>query len=202
METMAAMFATSATAGSTAAAAGSIGVQTALSPTMLAAAAPTAAAGASGFSAMQLISGVTSAFGALSSVRAGQMQEASLLQEAEVESLRGRQEQVKGLQEGNLIRERLIRTLAQQNAAAGASGVSLNSGSIENAMIQARADAERSLSVVRGDADISSGIRGNNVTRLRAMSGAARLKGDSSAAFGLLDAYDRFSRTGSVPKAA
>ena len=147
----------------------------------------------------EIFAGGATAFGALSNIRAGQASAAALETEARFETFRAGQEQTKGQQEQNAIREKLLRTLAQNRAAAGASGISLDSGSVETVMNESIAAANRELSITRQNADIAASSRSARADQLRLSASAARSGGVGRAAFGLLDAAYRERRRGTLP---
>jgi len=143
-----------------------------------------------------ILAGGATAFGALSNIRAGQASAAALETEARFETFRAGQEQTKGQQEQNAIREKLLRTLAQNRAAAGASGITLDSGSVQTVMNESIAAANRELSITRDNAAIAGAARAARADQLRLSAGAARSGGVGRAAFGLLDAAMRERRRG------
>lgn len=148
-----------------------------------------------------ILAGGATAFGALANIRAGQASAAALETEARFETFRAGQEQTKGQQEQNAIREKLLRTLAQNRAAAGASGITLDSGSVQTVMDESIAAANRELNVLRGNTEIASAARTSRADQLRSSAAAARSGGVGRAAFGLLDSAMRERRRGSVPEA-
>jgi hypothetical protein len=145
-----------------------------------------------------IISGAANAFGALSSAQAGKFNETALKIEAQNESLRGRAEYVQGQQEANETRDRLLRTLAQQTAAGAASGISLDSGSVRAGTEAALNAAGRELSIGGANAEIARLTRNANARRLLLQGAGEKAAGYARGTFGLLSAYDRRTRIGSV----
>ncbi len=154
--------------------------------------------GSAGLSTADIISGTANAFGALSSIRAGKFNETALKIEAENETLRGRAEFVQGQQEANATRDRLLRTLAQQTAAGAASGISLDSGSVRAGTEAALNAAGRELSIGGANAEIAQLTRNANARRLALQGAGEKAAGYARGTFGLLSAYDRRTRIGSV----
>lgn len=118
-------------------------------------AAGSAAAGA--LSTAELISGGVSNFALMVG---GFTQGSALKTQAKYAELQAEQAHVQGVQQTNDVRERLLRTLAQNRAAGASSGVGSTSGTVVAGMDEARAQANRELSVVKGDARLTElGLR-------------------------------------------
>ena len=145
----------------------------------------------SGVTADDVISGTATAFGALSSFRAAQFDEQRFQMQSDLETFRGRQEALKGRQETVSIRDRLIRTLARNNAAAGASGIDLSSGSVRGGIEGAIRSANREISVTRSNAALKRAARLTQARQLRLEAKAARARGSQDVFFGLLDHFQR-----------
>lgn len=177
MEAIAATFAASAAAGGTAAAAGG------------AAATGILGTGISWGTALSIANAGLSIFGALN-------QGASLSRQSEMEEFNARQEMIRGQEEGNRIRENLLRTLAAQNAAYGASGVDTGSGTPVNVAEETKAAADRELEVSRANAVIRAASRRNSASALASDSTGAMVGGFARAGFSLLDQFERQRKIG------
>lgn len=147
-----------------------------------------------------VLSGGATAFGALENIRAGQAAAAATETEARFESFRAGQEMTAGQQEQNAIREKLLRTLAQNRAAAGASGITLDSGSVDTVINESINAANRELEISRQNATIAASARQSRADQLRLSAQSARAGGVGRAAFGLLDAVYRSKRRGKLPE--
>lgn len=79
--------------------------------------------------------------------------------EAEIADFNARQALIQGTEESNALRDKLIKTLAAQNAAFAASGVSLDSGSPVDVGQQTVSDAERELRISRSNTIVAAGGR-------------------------------------------
>jgi len=149
-----------------------------------------------------VLSGGATAFGALANIRAGQATAAAAETEARFETFRAGQEQTQGQQQANAIREKLLRTIAQNRAAAGASGIDVGSGSVDTVINESIAAANRELDITRQNATIASSARQSRADQLRLSASAARSGGVGRAAFGLLDSAYRSRRRGKLPEVA
>jgi hypothetical protein len=176
METMAAWFASSTAAG-TAATAG------------------TAASAAFGLrDGLALISGGLQIAG-------GFQQAAALRSQAEMEKFNARSEEIAGMQAANATRQRLLETLAAQNAAFAASGVTLD-GTPQDVMVQTQSDGDRELSIVRSQSDMNAGARRMQAGIYGQQATGAIVQGFGRAAGTLFDYVDRRDRIGTVPTRA
>lgn len=147
-----------------------------------------------------VLSGGATAFGALANIRAGQASEAAAETEARFESFRAGQEQTAGQQQANAIREKLLRTIAQNRAAAGASGITLDSGNVTNVINESINAANRELDITRQNTSTAVAARQSRADQLRLSARAARTSGVARAAFGLLDSAYRSKRRGKLPE--
>jgi hypothetical protein len=104
-----------------------------------------------------------------------------------------RQELIRGQQQGNALRDSLLRTLAGQRARFAASGLEADDGSAGNLQDQTAAQADRELTVQ----DANSVIRSEeNRTRASLLTDGADFTeagGAVRAGVNLFDAYDRYS---------
>ena len=119
--------------------------------------------------------------GTIMGIRASQAEVAGLEASASAEDRAARVEELKGKQEANAIRDRLIRTLAQNNAAAGGSGIDVSSGTIQTGIRENIGQAERELSVSRFDAGVAAGERRNRALLLRNEAKGVKLAGQGRA---------------------
>lgn len=147
-----------------------------------------------------VLSGGATAFGALANIRAGQASAAAAETEARFETFRAGQEQTAGQQQANAIREKLLRTIAQNRAAAGASGITLDSGNVQTVINESIDAANRELDITRQNATMAAAARQSRADQLRLSAQAARSGGVGRAAFGLLDAAYRSKRRGKLPE--
>lgn len=158
--------------------------------------AATAAGTGSSISASSIVSGGVQAFGTLASIRAGQINSQMLKGQARDSELQGKAEYVQGLQDANEARERLLKTLAQQNAAAGAGGLSLEGGSIERGRELAFQEGNRQIDSAKKGASNARDAREAQGAGLRLSARSERTAGAARGAVGLLNAYDRSTKRG------
>lgn len=145
-----------------------------------------AAAGVGGF-----LSGTAAIFGAVSSIEAGKAESARAQFEAGQLQVEGQQAAANAKKEENEAREALLRTLASTNAAAGAAGIDIGSGTVESGRQEAFRQANREISTVRSDNEIQQLQRRGKIAQLRIDASTARRAGRLDAAFGLTDAAAR-----------
>ncbi len=187
-------------AGSSAATAGTI---TATQFFTTAAAGGTAAAGAAGaasaITALDIISGVATAFGVLSSINEGQ-QEADLLElqarekdeNAQIAALNAKIDE-------NDAREKMIKALSQNIAAAGASNLDLSSGTIQTGLGEIARKGNQEIDIKRATGDIEIKQKVRQATQLRIQAAASKRRGFQDAAFGLLDFGRKQLQRGKAP---
>jgi len=148
--------------------------------------------------------GITSAFGAASTVAAlgsaglsiysGLQQAGSQVQQAAYDDFNARQELLRGQQESNKIRENLLRTLAAQNAAYGAAGIDVGSGSPVDVQQDTLAQADRELDISRNNTLLRSYSRRASADVLRSDARGAALGGYIRGTTSLLDFVGRAAR--------
>jgi len=102
------------------------------------------------------LSTVGTAFSALSSLTAGRAEESRFKSEALLNEFNSKQEEIRGKEEANAIRQDVAVAIASANARGGASGIDISSGSPVTATKEALAAANRSLSTVGTNARISA----------------------------------------------
>lgn len=122
--------------------------------------------------------------------------------QANFEQFNARSEEIAGLQAANDARARLIKSLAAQNAAFGASGVDVGSGNPQDVMAQTQADGERELATLANQTILRSGARRQQADALRSQGTSALIGGVAGAAGTLFDYVDRKERIGKVPSPA
>ena len=152
------------------------------------------------------IAGPTAGLGALNpgtigiimGYRASQAEAAGLEASASMEERAARVEELKGKQEANAIRDRLIRTLAQNNAAAGGSGIDISSGTIQTGIRENIGQGERELSVSRFDAGVAAAERRNRALLLRNEAKGVKLAGKARAATQLFEMDSKAASLGAA----
>lgn len=154
-----------------------------------------AAAAGAGFGlrdAVALVSGGLQIVGGIRGYQQAQTQ-------ANFEQFNARTEEIAGLQAANDTRSRLLKALASQNAAFGAAGIDVGSGSPQDVMAETQADGERELSTVRNQTVLRAGARRQQADALRSQGTSALIGGVAGAAGTLFDYVDRKNRIGKVP---
>jgi hypothetical protein len=145
---------------------------------------------------LMMLTGGLSAFG---TVYASMAKAQGLRTQADFADLQAQQAQIQGEQQGNVIRQKLLETLAQNRATAAAGGVSGNVGSAANAQIVSQGKAGLDLAINKSDTNINSMSLRLRAQGLRDQAKAALLGGFIGAGGGLLtDAYKARQR-GTVP---
>ena len=102
---------------------------------------------------LMMLTGGLSAFG---TVYASMAKAQGLRTQADFTDLQAQQAQIQGEQQGNVIRQKLLETLAQNRAAAATGGVSGNVGSAANAQIVSQGKAGLDLAINKSDTNINS----------------------------------------------
>lgn len=105
------------------------------------------------------------------------------------------QEELRGAQEANRVRDTLLRTLASNNAGRAAAGVEL-SGSALDVDAEAAAAAEREVSIVGNNAAARAGAARGSAQGARVSGNAALIGGAGQAASGLFNYASRIRRIG------
>lgn len=119
----------------------------------------------------------TSVVSALSTYQQGQLQAEGLRQDAFNEDLQGRQEFIQNMEKANLIEQAYNETVQQQLAVAGASGIDINSGSVQDARAAARAQADRQLTIDRNGTEMNAALRRGRASYLTYAAGATAQAG-------------------------
>jgi hypothetical protein len=122
-------------------------------------------------------------------------QQRMLSAQAEWSDFNATSEQLRGEQEANRVRDALVRTLASNNAGRAAAGVDL-SGSALDVDAEAAAQAEREVSIVRGNAAARAGSASAGAQSQRVGANAALLSGAGQAASSLFTYGQRLRRIG------
>lgn len=130
---------------------------------------------------------------------AGGFQQANALRsQAEMERFNARSEEIAGQQAANAARQRLLETLAAQNAAFAASGATLD-GTPQDVMAQTQSDGDRELSIMRSQTAMNAGARRMQAGIYGQQATGAIVQGFGRAAGTLFDYVDRRDRIGRVP---
>jgi hypothetical protein len=144
---------------------------------------------------LDIITGVATAFGQVS---AGQMQRQNLKSKADQADLESKQAKLVAQQEVNTRRRQLLESLAQQRAAAGSSGLALNSGSVQAGLNQSEAVFRRESNMINQEAELAS-VTGQARRRiLNTESKQALFSGVQRAGTGLLERSYNRQRRGSA----
>ena len=130
------------------------------------------------------------------SVAGGNQQASGMQARADLERFNAEQELLRGQQEQNAIRENLLKTLAAQNAAYGASGIDVGSGTPLDVQRETTSTADRELDISRTNALARSYARRASASALDSDASATMIGGYARGGFSLLDYFDRQSRIG------
>lgn len=163
-----------ATAASTAAtAAADAGVTTAAS---------TAATAASwGSKILGALKTGTSVVSALSLAGEANMKAEAMRQAAQDENMQARNSFIQGLQNANDIEQQYNEVVQRQMALAEAGGIDVGSGSVTEARQQARADADRQLTITRNGIGMNAAIRRGRAAYLGGAADLTQQTGDLAA---------------------
>lgn len=112
--------------------------------------------------------------GAVGSILQGQQQAAMYKAQARQSELSARQEELKGRDEADKIRRNLQSTLASQNAAFAARGISLNSGTPRTIASDSRTQAGYDIQTAQFGAGMSAAAERGTADQLRMAGRAAR----------------------------
>lgn len=154
-----------------------------------------AVGGTVGSSALTLMQGVGTVFGALTTIGSGIAANAEAKAAAKQEEFESRNEYIDGKETTAALKQELARTVANQAVAFAAGGVDLGSVSVGEAKKQAVKDTESELSIASSEALTRSMQRRRNGRNIRARGQAALFSsifsaGQQIAGFGL----DRLER--------
>lgn len=114
-------------------------------PVTLGLLATTAGGAAGGGGLMAGLGLVSTGLSAFSTIQAGRVEAANLKFQAKQSELQARSAEIQGKEQQNLIREELLKNLSSANAAFAARGISVSSGTPEQARIESIKAAEQSL---------------------------------------------------------
>lgn len=156
------------------------------------------AAGTAGTAAFGLRDGLALVAGGLQ-IAGGFQQANALRSQADMEKFNARSEEIAGMQAANATRQRLLETLAAQNAAYAASGAALD-GTPQDVMVQTQSDGERELSIMRSQTAMNAGARRMQAGIYGQQATSAIVQGFGRAAGTLFDYVDRRDRIGQVPQ--
>lgn len=140
------------------------------------AAASGAAAASSGLSMTSIFSAASTIVGGLASIAAGNSQAAALNAAAKQDEIQASQDELAGRQEAVNIFRKMNEEMGSGVVASYASGLA-SSGSTDVAMQEAQRQAERSASLVRGDAEMSAAARRASAAQKRSDASAAKSGG-------------------------
>lgn len=127
--------------------------------------------------AASILGGTASLFGSMSTI-GGISQYAAMMQDqARWADIQARQEELRGLQESNKIKQSLIATMAAQNARWGFAGIDIGSGTPVAAQEAAAREADYQLDTSRDMAAIRAASRRATASRLRTTARSLRSEG-------------------------
>ena len=126
-------------------------------------------------------------------ISGSQQQAAALTAQAQQQDLIAKQEELRGQESANQVREALLRSLASQRASYAAAGVTLE-GTPETVAEWTRYEAERELSIQAGNTATRVETARLNRDILTDRSASTRTAGVAGAATSLFDAADRIAR--------
>lgn len=156
----------------------------------------------SAFDALDIIDGTVTAFGVLSELKAADLEAGVFEQKAELEKLQAEIEAINGKAAENDARERMIRAMSQNIAAASSSGIDLGSGTIQTGIQEIQKRGRREIDLERTNKAINVAARRSQAAQFRLQAAASKKTGRTRAAFGLLDFARNRAIRGSVPKVA
>ena len=143
-----------------------------------------------------VLAGVGAVFGAVSSIEAGNTAAKNADFERDQLLVEGKITSANAKKAENDARENLLANLASTNAAAGASGISITSGTVESGREAAFRQANRELSTTRTDEQIQAANRRAKTAKLRTDADVAKKVGRRDAVVGLTLAASRELRRG------
>lgn len=142
----------------------------------------TAAAASGAMAALPTIGTVLSIGSAAGSILGGQQQASVYKAQAQQSQLSARQEELKGRDQADKIRRSLQATLASQNAAFSARGISLNSGTPTNLARTSMNAASSDIQTAQFGAGMSAAAERGQAAQYKISAGAAKVSGYTSAA--------------------
>lgn len=148
-------------------------------------------AGSSLFAALPSIGTVLSAGSAIGSIMGGSQQNAIYKAQAQQSELAARQEELKGRAQADQIRRSLQSTLASQNAAFGARGISLNSGTPLAISKDSRTQAALDIETAQFGA-------GQSAAAMRSQAAQSRIEGSAAKTAGYVNAATSIFKGGSL----
>jgi hypothetical protein len=144
-----------------------------------------AIAGSSLFAALPSIGSVLSFGSAIGSIMGGGQEAAVYKAQAKQSELAARTEELKGRDQANKIRDSLRATLASQNAAFAARGISLNSGTPLNLANQSKTQASMDIETAQFGSTMAAEAERGTAQQQRMSASSARTKGYMGAATSL-----------------
>ncbi len=152
-----------------------------------------------GVSALSILAGVTTAFGALGKFQQGEFERSSFRDQAINEDQNARVEELRGKRQANALRQELLESIAANNASAGSAGIDIQSGSVRGANEASIRNANRELSVIRGDSAIRAAQLRSRARMLRDQGDAARGGRRLEGVLGLTSFFLASANRGKVP---
>jgi hypothetical protein len=127
-------------------------------------------------------------------VLSARQQAAAQRGQAAMTDFAARQEMIRGQQQGNALRESLLRALAGQRARYAASGLAPDDGTAMNLQEETAAQAERELTIQDSNSIIRSEEQRTRASLLADGADFTETGGVVRAGVNLFDAYDRYSQ--------
>ena len=127
-----------------------------------------------------LSTGLT-AVSAIGAITGGRQEAAAYKAQARQSELSARAEELKGRDQADKIRRSLQSTLASQNAAFAARGISLNDGTPVNLGNVSKTQASQDIATAQFGAGLAAESERGNAQQLRSSASAAKTKGYTSA---------------------
>lgn len=138
------------------------------------------------FTAASIFNGTMGLFGAMSMIGGASQSAAMMRDQARWAGLQARQEELRGLQESNRMRQSLLETMATQNARWGFAGIDIGAGTPVAAQEAAIREADYQLDTSRDMAATRAASRRATASRLRMGARSTRLGGYGQAATSLM----------------
>lgn len=139
--------------------------------------------------ASTVVGALATAGSIVGTLQAGRQTAASNKAQAQQYELSARQEVLKGREQADNIRRSLQSTLASQNAAFAARGISLNGGTPANLATVSRTNASRDIETAQFGAGMASAAQTGQAAQSRIAASAAKTSSYATAAGSLIKAY-------------
>lgn len=114
--------------------------------------------------------------------------------QANQQEVAAQQEELRGQESANQVREALLRTIATQRAQYAAAGIALDEGTPQTVEDATRREAERELAIQRGNTAFAAGNSRLNAQLLRDRAASIQGTSNISAGLSLFEAVDRLSQ--------